>query len=153
MQLVTTLRDHALTWYMKYDVQQNKTLDVIRTTLIANFKKPKSKSQCIMELKEIKHKPLETIWDFDQRFKVLMSQLSFEIPDAQHKEWFIAMLTPHIIMSLMQQKILTQSKALEIAMKLEATPVGEASIGMAQIQTQLANLTIHIQDMKKGKGT
>jgi len=82
---------------------------------------------------------------------VLMSQLSFEIPDAQQKEWFIAALTPNIRLPMMQQKMQMQNEALEVAMKLEASPIGEASVGMAQIQTQLANLTIQIQDMKKGK--
>jgi hypothetical protein len=33
----------------------------------------------------------------------------------------------------MQQKVASQAEALEIAMKLEATPVGESSPGMSQI--------------------
>ena len=36
-------------------------------------------------------------------------------------------------------------------MKLEASPLQEASAGMAQIQSQLANLTLQLQDIKKGK--
>ena len=42
----------------------------------------------------------------------------------------------------MQQKIVTQSEDMEIAMKLEASLVGKNGIGMNQIQTQLVNLTI-----------
>ena len=71
--------------------------------------------------------------------------------DIQHKEWFIAALLSHIILPLMQQKIATQSKALEIAMKLEASLVGENVVGMSQIQTLLENLTLQLQDIKKGK--
>lgn len=36
-------------------------------------------------------------------------------------------------------------------MKLEASPISEIGIGMVQIQNQLANQTIQLQDMKKGK--
>ena len=68
--------------------------------------------------------------------------------DVQHKDCFIAALLPHIRKPLMQQKIATQSEALEIAMKLEASPVGESVVGMNQIQVQLANLTIQLQDIK-----
>ena len=60
-------------------------------------------------------------------------------------------LVPHINMPLMQQKFLTQSEALEIAMKLQASPVSETGVGMNQIQSQLANMTIQLQDIKKGK--
>jgi hypothetical protein len=50
--------------------------------------------------------------------------LSFQIPDKQNKEWFIVSLLPHIRVPLMQQKVASQAEALEITMKLEATPVG-----------------------------
>ena len=51
----------------------------------------------------------------------------------------------------MQQKVTSQVEALEIAMKLEASPIVEISAGMQQIQSQLANLTLQLQDMRKGK--
>jgi hypothetical protein len=73
--------------------------------LIVEFKKPKSESQCITELKEIKKRIVEPIWEFDQRFKTLMGHFSFQIPDARNKEWFIVALLPHIRVPLMQQKI------------------------------------------------
>ena len=46
---------------------------------------------------------------------------------------------------------MTQSEALEIAMKLEASPIGENVVGMNQIQAQLENLTLQFQDIKKEK--
>ena len=51
-QFSTTLRDRALSWYMKF-VQgaTPKPLNVINTLLIFEFKKPKLESQCITELK------------------------------------------------------------------------------------------------------
>ena len=36
-------------------------------------------------------------------------------------------------------------------MKLEASPVRENAVRMNQIQTQLENLTLQLQDIKKGK--
>ena len=60
-------------------------------------------------------------------------------------------MLPHIHIPLMQQKILSQSEALELAMKLQASPVRETSARMMQIQSQLANLTLQLWDIKKGK--
>ena len=64
--------------------------------MISEFRKPKSESQCITEIKEIKQALVETVWDFDQQFKTLMAKVSFQMSDVQHKEWFIAALLPHI---------------------------------------------------------
>ena len=36
-------------------------------------------------------------------------------------------------------------------MKLEASSVGDTRSGMMQIQSQLANLTVQLQDIKRGK--
>jgi hypothetical protein len=82
-QFSTTLRDRALNWYMKFvqGVSQLKPLNEIKTTLTSEFKKPKSESWCITEMKEIKKRVVEPVWEFDQRFKTLTSHLSFHIPD------------------------------------------------------------------------
>jgi hypothetical protein len=57
-QFSTTLRDRALRWYMKLvqGLSQPKPLNEIKNALTTDFNKPKSKSQCIIELKEIKQK-------------------------------------------------------------------------------------------------
>ena len=57
-QFNTMLRDHALRWYMKLvqGLAQPKPLNEIKNMLIVEFKKPKSDSQCITEIKEIKQK-------------------------------------------------------------------------------------------------
>jgi len=132
-QVVTTFRDRALNWFMKFSRGQPKTLNEIQMALIVEFKKPKSESQCIIEIKEIKQLNSEPTWDFDQRFKVLMGQVSFPISYAQNKEWFIPAILPHIRISLTQHKVTSQEKALEISMKLEASPIGETCMGMGQI--------------------
>ena len=132
-QLTTTFRDRALNWFMKYSNGQNRTLAEVKVALIREVKKPKSESQCITELKEIKQKQIESVWEFDQKFKTLLDQVSFEIAAQQHQEWFIAAMLPHIRLSLVQQKVASQAEALEIAMKLEASPIAETSVGMVNI--------------------
>ena len=76
-QLETTLRGHALDWYMRFMMVPQggttKTLDEIHKVLFEEFKKPKSKAQHITKLKEIKQFPNEKIWDFDQQLKTLMA--------------------------------------------------------------------------------
>jgi hypothetical protein len=128
-------------------VVQLKPMNEIKTVLIAEFKKPKSESQCITELKEIKQKVVEPVWEFDQRFKTLTGHLIFHIPNEKNKERFIVALLPHIRVPLKQQKIASQAKALEIAMKLESTPMAESNSGMRQILSQLTSLSLQVKDM------
>jgi hypothetical protein len=52
----------------------------------------------------------------------------------------------------MQQNIASQAEALEIAMKLESTPMGECILGMSQILSQLTSLCLQVKYMKKDKG-
>ena len=71
-----------------------------------------------------------------------MARVNLKMSDVKHKEWFIDVLVSHIRQSLMQQNITMQNEALDMAMKLEASPIGETTVGMNQIQVQLANLTL-----------
>ena len=58
-------------------------------------------------MKEIKQLPTESVWDFDQRFNTLISKVSFQMSDVQHKEWFFAALLPYICTLLMQKNIVS----------------------------------------------
>jgi hypothetical protein len=62
-QFSTTLRDRALSLYMKFvqGVVQPKLLNEFKTTFIAEFKKPKLELKFITELKEIKQKVVEPL--------------------------------------------------------------------------------------------
>ena len=80
---------------------QPKPFNEIKNALIVEFNKPKLDLQCIIELKEIKKKVSEPVWEFDQRFKTLTGRLTFTILDEKNKEWFISSLLPHIRVPLM----------------------------------------------------
>jgi hypothetical protein len=65
VQLETTFRGRALSWYMKMQITtprgKARTLEEKRQALLKNFKKPKSESQYIMELNEIKQVHTESV--------------------------------------------------------------------------------------------
>ena len=92
--MITAMRGRVLDWYMKFFVVPTrvtqKTLDQIQAGLIDGFRKPKSESQCITEIKEIKQLSTKSVRDFYQRLKMLMAKVSFQKLDVQKKEWFIA---------------------------------------------------------------
>jgi hypothetical protein len=48
-----------------------RTLAEVRQALLKEFQNPKSQSQCITELKDINQILNESVWEFDQRFKIL----------------------------------------------------------------------------------
>ena len=112
--------------------------------MICEFRKLKFESQCITNIKEIKQLLKKSICDFDQRFKILMAKVSFQMLDAQHKEWFIVALLLHIQGKFLQHKVVSQTEALKIAMKLESSSIENGNVGMMQIQSQLANLTVQL---------
>jgi hypothetical protein len=52
----------------------------------------------------------------------------------------------------MQNKVMTQSDVVNIAMSLESTSGGDKMYaGLAQVQSQPPNLGMYLQDMEKGK--
>ena len=98
--MITTLRGCALDWFMKFCATPagtpQKTLEEIQAAMISEFGKPKTESQCITKIKEIKQALAKNVWDFDKRFKILMAKVSFQMSDVHHKEWFITTLLLHI---------------------------------------------------------
>jgi len=153
-QLETTFIGRALVWYMKLHsttpIGHAWTLAEIRQELLKEFKKPKYELEYITELKEIKQVQTKSVWDFDKIFNDVMGRIACQIPDKQHREWVIVGLLPHICGPQIQQKFASQSEALEITMKLEASLVGDNG-GMVQLQTQLDALTYKLEKITKRK--
>jgi len=86
--------------------------------------------------------PSENPWDLDQRLKSTIRDTNMKLTDAQHCMFFVASLTPHLRMALSPQKISTQAKALEIAMRLHETPIQDPSLEVQQIHVQIKNLCL-----------
>lgn len=83
-----------------------------------------------MGFKEIAMQPSETPWELDERFKCNICEANMNLTDGQHREWFLALLLPHLRVALSQQKITTQAEALEITMRLHETPMQDLNIGV-----------------------
>ena len=47
----------------------NSTIDEIKNALKQQFKKPKSYSQIVVDIKDFKQGPFESVWEVDQRLK------------------------------------------------------------------------------------
>jgi hypothetical protein len=99
-QLVITLRDRALGWYMNLDTNNplgtTRTITDIKKLLINKFHKPSSEYQYMNEMIEIRQKLGESIWDIDQRFKRLKGKLKYLMNDMQHRNLFVNSLLPHL---------------------------------------------------------
>ena len=54
----------------------------------------------------------------------------FQYDDKKHTKWFIVVLLHHLHVPIGHQAIETQEKALEVAMKLEATPRDDTQLGV-----------------------
>ena len=90
MKLEITFRDQELTWYMKYKSYliacQTMSLVTIEMDLLNKFQKFNSKCECITEIKQIRKRLGEFVWDDEKWFNVLMDQVRFQIMDVQHQE-------------------------------------------------------------------
>jgi len=63
----------------------------------------------------------------------MIHESNINLVDGQHREWFLDLLLPHLRSTLSQQKITTQTEALEIAMRLHETPTQDPNLGVQQI--------------------
>ena len=82
---------------MQY-ISQNggASIQDIKDALKHQFRKPKSYSQLVAEVKDFKQGASESVWEADQRLKKAIREGGFEYDDIQHMEWFITMLLPHL---------------------------------------------------------
>lgn len=129
--LVSALKDCVLTWDIKYSsYHPNAGITTIQDALDKEFARPKSETQSVIGFKEIVMLLGETPWDLDQRLKSTICEANMTLTDAQHYVWFVASLTPRLRMALSQQKISTQAKALETAMRLHETPIQDPGLGV-----------------------
>ena len=75
-QFAGALRKRALTWYMNFIENQERTKDEIKTNFIAFFKIENVTHLAAQKLKDIKQIPREIVREYDKRFKDLLNQIS-----------------------------------------------------------------------------
>ena len=92
--------------------------------------------------------PSKTPKDLEQWLKSTIRRANMTLTDGQHHAWFVASLTPHLRTTLSQQKLSTQAEALEMAMRLQETPIQDPELGVQQIHVQLQNLCLEMQSLK-----
>jgi hypothetical protein len=93
VHLSITLRDRTLDWYMSLvaniPLGTTKIVGDIKKLLINEFQKRSSEDQYMNEMKEIRQKPREFVWEIDQRFKRLKGILKYVITDMKHRHLFV----------------------------------------------------------------
>jgi hypothetical protein len=88
------------------------TRTIANVKLINEFQKPISEYQYMNELIEIRKKLGESIWDIDQRFKLLKGKMNYVMNDMHHRHIFVNSLLPHLKYPLRQKKFQNQVEAL-----------------------------------------
>ena len=108
----------------------NATIEEIKNSLKQRFKNPKSYSKIVVDLKDFKQGPSESVCEVDQWQKKVIREGGFQYDDRQHTKWFISMLLPHLRVPMGHQTFESQEKALEVAMKLEVAPRDDTQLGV-----------------------
>jgi hypothetical protein len=72
-KLEITFRYHTLDWYVGLAINNTKgtpkSVVDVKIQLINEFHKPSLEDQFMNEMRDIKHKPGESVWEADQNFK------------------------------------------------------------------------------------
>ena len=78
-QLSLAFKGRALDWYMGYIGQNaNATIEEIKNALKQQFKKPKTYSQIMVDPKDFKQGPSESVWEVDQQLKKVIREGGFQ---------------------------------------------------------------------------
>ena len=118
-QLSLAFEGRILDWYMGYIGQHaNSTVEEVKNALKQQFKKPKSYSKMVVDLKDFKQGPSESMWEANQQLKKVIREGGFQYDDIQHTKSFIVMLLPHLHVPMGHQTFESPDKALEVTMKL-----------------------------------
>ena len=78
-QFVSALRKRALMWYMNFTKNQTRSKVDIKANFLAFFKIEDVAHLVVQKLKDIKQVPGESVWEYDKRFKDLLSQIPLNI--------------------------------------------------------------------------
>jgi hypothetical protein len=100
------------------------------------------------EMIQVKHKPRESIWDINHKFKTLKGKLKYPISYMQHRDFFINYFLPHFKYPLRQQKFKTQAEALQATMSLEENQYNKIDPSIEELKEDLENLIVQLNQNK-----
>ena len=86
---------------------------------MSSFKTLDSKHLLAKKLKTTAKKPIETVWEYDKRFKELLSQLEYNIDEKLLIQWFVAGLLHNIRMHIWLDNFNTYEDAVAKALQIE----------------------------------
>ena len=112
-QFAGALRKRALTWYMNLIENKERTKDEIKTNFLAFCKTEGVAHLASEKLKDIKKIPGEIVWEYEKRFKYLLSHISYNIDSNLLVQWYIAWLLHHVMAPLRMHDIKTLEEALK----------------------------------------
>ena len=97
----------------------NMIKEEIKQHLLSFFKTPDAKHLAAKKLKTTVQKPTETVWDYDKRWKDLLSQLDYNIDEQVLIQWFLAGLVQNIRRHISLETFKSYEEALTKALQVE----------------------------------
>ena len=114
-KFVGALRKRALTFYMNFIENKERTKHEIKKNFLAFFKIEYFTQIVAQKLKDIKEITREIVREYDKRFKDLLSQLSYNIDSNLLVQWYVAGLLHHVRDPLRMHDIKTLEEILKKA--------------------------------------
>ena len=104
---------------MNFTENQESTKDEIKTNFLAFFKTEDVTHLVAQKLKYIKQVPRETIQEYNQRFKDLLSQIPYNIDANLLVQWHVAGLVHHVRAPLIMHDIKTLEESFKKVQQME----------------------------------
>ena len=119
-QFTGALRKRALNWYMTY-IERNPQASKadIKAQFLSFFKNTDAKHLEAKKLETTSQKLAESIWEYDKRWKYLLSQLDYVIDEKLLIQWFLACLSQKIRWHISLETFKTYEDALTKALQVD----------------------------------
>jgi hypothetical protein len=148
-QFGAALRARALTWFMNYTDNQQCSKEDIKKIFLKFFKTQDNSHLEAQKLKEIKQNLGETVWEYDKRFKYLLSQIPYAIDEKLLVQWYVAGLLQKIIIPLWMYDLQSCEDILKKSQWIEMDDEGTLSSTIAEkrLEDKLTELQQSIKNM------
>ena len=104
---------------MNFTENQARSKDEIKTNFLAFFKTEDVAHLAAQKSKDIKPVPRETVWEYDKRFKDLLSQILYNIDANLLVQWYVSGLLHRVRDPLRMHDIKTLEEAFKKAQQME----------------------------------